>query len=102
MHATAMPRPRSSVGERFSVRQAPGADLERVAREGAGGPSLKLDDERRRQHLHALQALVDARGRAEQAEQRLRSRLIELAWPAALAAIAGGFAAIVGLRVAGL
>jgi hypothetical protein len=60
----------------------------------------KLDAEPR--HLLTSQALADAQKRAERAERRLRSRLVELAWPAALAGIVGGFAAIVGLRLAGL
>ena len=62
----------------------------------------KLDDEPRHWHRRTPQALSDAQERAERAERRLRSRLVELTWPAALAGIAGGFAAIVGLRLAGL
>jgi hypothetical protein len=80
MHATTMSCPRSKVGELFNGGQAP-----------ASSP-----------HRDTLQALADARKRAERAERRLRSRLLELTWPAALAGIAGGFAAIVGLRLAGL
>jgi hypothetical protein len=62
----------------------------------------KLDDEPRHRHRLTSQTLADAQERAERAERRLRSRLVELTWPAALAGIAGGFAAIVGLRLAGL
>jgi hypothetical protein len=61
----------------------------------------KLDDEP--QHRYRLTfALADARERAERAERRLRSRLVELAWSATLAGIVGGFAAIICLRLAGL
>jgi hypothetical protein len=62
----------------------------------------KLDNEPQHRYRHALPVLTDAQERAERAERRLRSRLIELTWPAALAGIAGGFGAIVGLRLAGL
>jgi hypothetical protein len=65
-------------------------------------PCPKLDDVPRHRHHPTSQALAAAQERAERAERRLRSRLVELTWPAALAAIAGGFAAIVGLRLAGL
>ena len=60
------------------------------------------DDELQRRHLEVLQALADARAQARRIEARLRSRLVALTWPAALSAIAGGFAAVVGLRLAGL
>jgi hypothetical protein len=46
-------------------------------------------------------ALALATERAERAERRLRARIIELTWPATLGAIAGGFAAVVFLRLAG-
>jgi hypothetical protein len=62
----------------------------------------KLDDEPRPRHRLTAQTLADAQERAERAERRLRSRLLELTWPAALAGIASGFAAIFGLRLAGL
>lgn len=50
----------------------------------------------------ALEALAAAQARAERAERRLRARLIELTWPASLGGIAGGFAAVVALRLAGM
>jgi hypothetical protein len=46
-------------------------------------------------------ALALATELAERAERRLRARIIELTWPATLGAIAGGFAAVVLLRLAG-
>jgi hypothetical protein len=101
MHATAMPCPRG-VGERLNPRQAPVPHPERATRGDTRGLAPKRDDELQRRHGQTLQALADARERAERAERRLRSRLVELTWPAALAGIAGGFAAIVGLRLAGL
>jgi hypothetical protein len=47
-------------------------------------------------------ALAKALARAERAERRLRSRLLARTWPATLAAFAGGFTAVIGLRLAGL
>jgi hypothetical protein len=55
-----------------------------------------------RRYRRTLQALAQTRVRAEQAERRLRSRLVELTWPAALSGLVGRFATIVGLRLAGL
>ena len=46
-------------------------------------------------------ALALATKRAERVERRLRARIIELTWPATLGAIAGGFAAVLFLRLAG-
>ena len=64
-----------------------------------GRAELELLRLRYRDVLHALAA---AEGRARRAERRLRSRLLELSWPAGLAGLAGGFAAVVLLRLAGL
>jgi hypothetical protein len=55
-----------------------------------------------RYYGHTLQALAEAEGRAARAERRLRSRLIELTWPATLGAFTGGFAAVIVLRLAGI
>lgn len=63
---------------------------------------VRPDEEWQRYYRQAATALDDARVRAERAEQRLRSRLAELAWPAALGGIVAGFAAVFALRVAGL
>jgi hypothetical protein len=52
----------------------------------------------REEHRRALRALSAAEARARAAERRLAA----LAWPATLGGIAGGFAAVVGLRLAGL
>jgi hypothetical protein len=49
-----------------------------------------------------LRVLAKAEERAAWAERRLRSRLIELTWPATLGAFTGGFAAVVALRLAGM
>ena len=68
---------------------------------GAGDVSPQLDDLHRR-YRQTLRALAEARARTERAERRLHSRIAELAWPAALGGIVAGFAAIVGLRLAGL
>jgi hypothetical protein len=102
MHATTMPCPRSDISERFNTRQAPGSNPARVTRADIGSPSSKPDDELQRRYRHTLQALGDARERAARAERRLRSRFVELTWPAALGGIAGGVAAIVGLWLAGM
>ena len=56
----------------------------------------------RLRYRDVLQALAAAEDRARRAERRLRSRLLELTWPASLAGLAGGFAAVVLLRLAGL
>jgi hypothetical protein len=56
----------------------------------------------RLRYRDVLQALAAAEDRARCAERRLRSRLLELSWPAGLAGLAGGFAAVVLLRWAGL
>ena len=53
-------------------------------------------------HGGVLRVLAKAEERAAWAEQRLRSRLIELTWPATLGAFTGGFAAVVALRLAGM
>ena len=59
-------------------------------------------DELRRSLDEALESLAEARAQARRAEARLRSRLVALTWPAVLSGIAGGFAAVVALRLAGL
>jgi hypothetical protein len=56
----------------------------------------------RHRYREALHALAAAEERARRAERLLRSRLLELTWPATLSALAGGFAAVVLLRLAGL
>ena len=53
-------------------------------------------------HGGVLRVLAKAEERAAWAERRLRSRLIELTWPATLGAFTGGFAAVVALRLAGM
>jgi hypothetical protein len=55
-----------------------------------------------RYHGGVLQVLAKAEEHAVWAERRLRSRLIELTWPATLGAFTGGFAAVVALRLAGM
>ena len=93
----------------FAFSGAPGAAggwMPRSVPERAGlvrelGSRAELDD-LRRQHRGTLQALAEATKRAEEAERRLRSRLLQLTWPAALGGIAGGFAAVILLRLAGL
>jgi len=52
-------------------------------------------------YRHVLSAWTAAVDRAERAERRLRSRLLPLTWPATLSRLAGGFAAILALRLAG-
>jgi hypothetical protein len=79
MHSLAMSLPRS--------RQTP-----RLAR---------TDDELQRCYVSTLQTLADTRARAERAERRLRSRLAQLTWPAALSGLAGGASMVLGLRLAG-
>jgi hypothetical protein len=56
----------------------------------------------RLRYRDALHALAAAEARARRTERLLRSRLLELTWPAALSALAGGFAGVVLLRIAGL
>lgn len=63
---------------------------------------VRTDDELQRCYLATLQTLADTRARAERAERRLRSRLAQLTWPAALSGLAGGSAMVLGLRLAGL
>jgi hypothetical protein len=46
--------------------------------------------------------VIAAEERAEKAERRLQSRLIELTWPATLGGIVGGVALVGLLKVAGL
>jgi hypothetical protein len=58
-------------------------------------------DDLQRRHRAALCALAETRARAERAERRLRCRLAELTWPAALSGLAGGIAVILGMRLAG-
>ncbi len=77
---------RKGSAERLSTPSAGRAELERL----------------REEHLRTLRALAAAEARARTAEWRLRSRLVALTWPATLGGIAGGFAAVVGLRLAGL
>ncbi len=70
---------------------------------GFGTPRpLRTDDELQRCYLATLRTLAETRARADRAERRLRSRLAELSWPAALSALAGGAAMVLGLRLAGL
>ena len=67
------------------------------------GPArVRPEEEWQRHYRHAAAALGEARDRAERAERRLRSRLAELAWPAALGGIVAGFLAVFALRLAGL
>ena len=88
-HAAPQARPRQTG---TPLRFAPAARL-------AGS---RADEEWQRRYRHAAAALGDARARAERAERRLRSRLAELAWPAALGGIAAGFAAVLTIRLVGL
>ena len=62
---------------------------------------VRTDDELQRCYVRTLQTLADTRARAERAERRLRSRLAQLTWPAALSGLAGGSAMVLGLRLAG-
>jgi hypothetical protein len=77
---------RQGSAERLSTPAAPRSELDRL----------------REAHGRAVRALAAAERRAQAAERRLRSRLVALTWPATLGGIAGGFAAVVGLRLAGL
>ena len=53
-------------------------------------------------YVSTLKTLATDRARAERAERRLRLRLAQRAtWPAALSALAGGSAMVLGLRLAG-
>ena len=63
--------------------------------------TVRTDDELQRCYVSTLQTLADTRARAERAERRLRSRLAQLTWPAALSGLAGGSAIVLGLRLAG-
>ena len=63
---------------------------------------LRADDELQRCYLATLRTLAETRARADRAERRLRSRLAELAWPAALSGLVGGAGMVLGLRLAGL
>jgi hypothetical protein len=99
MLATAMLPQLRSAGDRAGTRKP---SFPRVpAGAGTGEPSPQLDDLLRR-YRQTLRTLAETRARADRAERRLRSRLTELTWPAALSGIVGGFVAIVGLRLAGL
>src|SRR3954454_11529829 len=68
----------------------------------AKSAGVRPNEEWQCHYRHAVAALGDARARAERAEERLRSRLTELAWPAALGGIVAGFLAVFALRLAGL
>ena len=63
---------------------------------------VRSEEELRGCYRHAVAALAEARERAERAEHRLRSRLVELAWPAALGGIMAGLLAVFALGFAGL
>lgn len=93
MQATAMFSPRPGSAARFSAeRSLPPDSRARVT--SGNEPPLQIGAND--------QVLTEAVARAERAERRLRSRLAELTWPAALCGIVGGFLAIVGLRLAGM
>lgn len=62
---------------------------------------VRADDELQRCYVATLQTLAESRARVDRAERRLRSRLAELAWPAALSGLAGGAAVVLGLRATG-
>ena len=64
--------------------------------------TIRVDDELQRCYRTTLRSLAEARARADRAERRLRSRLAELTWPAALAGLAGGTVTVLALRLAGL
>ncbi len=71
------------------------------------GPAMRLvPDQEMPAHDPGRPSTADllalAARRAALAERRLRSRLLELTWPATAAALAGGFAAVVAIRWAGL
>jgi hypothetical protein len=83
--------------QQHGARREQDADDEDQRREGRA--ELELLRLRYRDVLRSLSAAED---RARRAERRLRSRLLELSWPAGLAGLAGGFAAVVLLRLAGL
>ena len=72
-----------------------------LRRPTASARPLRTDDELQRCYVATLQTLADTRARADRAERRLRSRLAELTWPAALSGLAGGSAMVLGLRLAG-
>jgi len=93
MQATALFSP---ARDGFSRSQSQSA--RRFAQAHAAAPSTVAIDE---MQAHYRRALQDAVGRAERAERLLRARLIDLTWPAVLSSMAGGFMAIVGLRLAG-
>jgi hypothetical protein len=96
MRATAtLPlRPRGPA-VRLVAGEAPGCDLGRPAEPGPGAGG-------RVQRLVTAERLAQAERRAARAERRLRSRLLELTWPATAAGFAGGFAAVMAVRWAGL
>lgn len=62
---------------------------------------VRADDELQRCYHATLETLIETRARADRAERRLRSRLTQLTWPAALSGLAGGFAMVLVLRLAG-
>jgi hypothetical protein len=100
MHATMTLCPQDSA-ERRAAGTPPRPRERPAAPEAAAGLRSELD--RLQQHYQAaLQALALANERAARAERRLRARLVALTWPATLAGLAGGFAAVVALRLAGL
>jgi hypothetical protein len=80
---------------------APAALTTYAARTAWAGAAEPGPSELQYRYQHAVAAWVAAVDRAERAERRLRSRLVELTWPAALSALLGGVGAIVALRVAG-
>ena len=74
-----------------------------LPRTRSAGPKrpVRTEDELQRCYVSTLKTLAETRARAERAERRLRSRLAQLTWPAALSALAGGSAMVLGLRLAG-
>lgn len=85
-----------------------GPALRLVTEDASGsGPDRPRDgaiparDAGRPRRLVDAALLARAEARAIRAERRLRSRLVELTWPAATAGFAGGFAAVAAVRWAG-
>lgn len=93
MQATALFSP---ARDEFARSRFSGA--RRFAQARAAAPSTGAADD---VQAHYRRALQDAVARAERAERLLRARLVDLTWPSVLGSMAGGFVAIVGLRLAG-
>lgn len=93
----------ASCPSRHALRVVPPQQSPRPLRfaRADGSAHLRPGEEWQRHYRRAAAALGEAQARAERAEQRLQSRLAELAWPAALGGITAGLAAVLTMRLAG-